>query len=182
MKFNTKIHNIKLKKLLDEIKVEESSNLVKEFSLDPLEITAVALSAPDVARVTADGIDFISKEIGTGDKTKTAELLRTGADKLHKFYINDIMRMLNVGVPGFNEVPMDKKQKIANSVFAVIITSIGFHVAMDAPGLFAAFMRLKNIWWDSNIREKIKNILYSIKFGNLGAFFKKELDTILANK
>ena len=73
MKSNNKIHNIKLKKLLDEIKVEESSTLVKEFSVDPLEITAVALSAPDIARVAADGIDFISKEIGTGDKTKTAE-------------------------------------------------------------------------------------------------------------
>jgi len=180
MESSNKIHNIKLKKLLDEIKVEESSNLVKEFSVDPLTVTAVALSAPDVARVAADGIDFISKEIGVGDKTKTAELLRTGADKLHKFYINDIMRMLSIGVPGFDKVPMDKKQKIANSVFAVIITSIGFHVAMDAPGLFAAFMRLKRIWWDSNMREKIKNILYSIKFGNLGAFFKKELDTILA--
>jgi len=175
-------NTIKLKKLLDEIKVEESSNLVKEFSFDPLTVTAVALSAPDVARVTADGIDFISKEIGMGDKTKAAELLRTGADKLHQFYINDIMKMLNVGVPGFDKIPMDKKQKIANSVFAVIITSIGFHIAMDAPGLFAAFMRLKHIWWYSDIREKIKNILYSIKFGNLGAFFKKELDTILANE
>jgi len=180
MKYNTKIHNIKLKKLLDEIKVEESSNLVKEFSVDPLTVTAVALSAPDVARVAAEGIDFISKEIGTGDKTKAAELLRTGADKLHKFYINDIVKMLNIGVPGFDKVPMDKKEKIANSVFAVIITSIGFHVAMDAPGLFAAFRRLKDIWWDSNMREKIKNILYSIKFGNLGAFFKKELDTIFS--
>jgi hypothetical protein len=73
---------------------------------------------------------------------------------------------------------MDKKQKIANSVFAVIIASIGFHVAMDAPGLFSAFRRLQDIWWDSDIREKIKNILYSIKFRNLGAFFKKELDNI----
>ena len=109
-----KSNHIKLKDILDE------TSVVKEFSIDPLEITAVALSAPDVARVAADGIDFISKEIGTGDKTKTAELLRTGADKLHQFYINDIMRMLNVGVPGFNKVPMDKKQKIANSVFAVI--------------------------------------------------------------
>jgi hypothetical protein len=169
-----KSNHIKLKDILNE------TSVVKEFSVDPLTVTAVALSAPDVARVAAEGIDFISKEIGTGDKTKTAELLRTGADKLHKFYINDIMRMLNVGVPGFNRVPMNKQQKIANSVFAVIITSIGFHVAMDAPGLFAAFTRLKHIWWDSNIREKIKNILYSIKFRNLGAFFKKELDTIFS--